>query len=221
MKHRICGVVLALLAVAAVFLVEQFLQPSYWIKTALKTAAFLGAIALYAMISKQSLRETIRLHGLKKPKPLLLGMLFFFAGVVLLFVFFRGQLDLARIKRSLIQKEQLTRENCLFIFAYIIVCNAFLEEAFFRGFVFRLFENKKIGALISGLLFSLYHIGIFITWFDPFLFGLCVIGLAAVGLFLQWISEKYQSIAASYFIHACANIAINTIGALLIFEVLS
>ena len=138
MKHRICGVVLALLAVAAVFLVEQFLQPSYWIKTALKAAAFLGAIALYAMISKQSLRETICLHGLKKPKPLLLGMLFFFAGVVLLFVFFRRQLDLARIKQSLIQKEQLTRENCLFIFAYIIVCNAFLEEAFFRGFVFRL-----------------------------------------------------------------------------------
>ena len=74
--------------------------------------------------------------------------------------------------------------------------------------------------MVSALLFSAYHIGIFISWFNPFLFILCLAGLAAVGLFLQWISEKYQSIAASWLIHGCANIAINTIGALLIFEVL-
>lgn len=210
---------LALLAVVAVFLVEQRLQPSYWIKTALKAAAFLGAIALYALISKQSLWETIRLRRLTKPRPLCLGMLFFFAGIVLLFVCFRGQLDLAGIKQSLMQKEKLTRQNCLFVFGYIIVCNAFLEEAFFRGFVFQLFAKKRSGALVSAVLFSLYHIGIFITWFNPFLFALCVIGLTAVGLFLQWVSGQYQSIAASYLIHACANLAINIIGALLIFEV--
>ena len=220
MKHSVWGLFLALLAVFVVFLVEQLLQPAYWVKSALKAAAFFGAIVLYAAISKQPLSEAIRLHRLKKPKPLLLGMLFFFAGVVLLFVCFRGQLDLSKIKQSLTRKEQLTQKNCLFVFSYIIVCNAFLEEAFFRGFVFQLFEKKNVGALVSGLLFSLYHIGIFITWFNPFLFALCVIGLAAVGLFLQWVSEQYQSIAASYLIHACANVAINTIGALLVFGVL-
>lgn len=220
MKKRWIGVLFALTAVLLVFLVEQVLQPGYWVKSLLKAAAFLGAILSYAALSKQGFLETIRLRRLSGVKPLLLGMLLFFVGVALLFLCFRNQLDLAGIRDSLMKKEQLTRQNCLFVFAYIIVCNAFLEEAFFRGFVFGLFQNQKLGALVSAILFSLYHIGIFISWFNPFLFLLCVIGLAAVGLFLQWVSGKYQTIAAGYLIHACANVAINTIGALLIFGVL-
>lgn len=220
MKQRSIGLLMALTAVTAVFLVEQVLQPGYWVKSLLKAAAFLGAILGYAALSRQSFFETIRLRKLTRARPLLLGMLLFFGGIALLFVCFRNQLDLNGIRESLMKKEQLTRQNCLFVFAYIIVCNAFLEEAFFRGFVFRLFREKKVGAIVSAVLFSAYHIGIFITWFNPFLFLLCVLGLAAVGIFLQWVSERYQSIAASYLIHACANMAINTIGALLIFGLL-
>ena len=214
------GLLLALAALAVVFLVEQVLQPVYWVKSLLKAAAFLGAILIYAAVSRQGFLETIRLRRLTGAKPLLWCMGLFFGGAALLFVLFRNQLDLTGIRDSLTRKEQLTRQNCLFVFAYIILCNAFLEEAFFRGFLFGLFQNKKIGALVSALLFSVYHIGIFITWFNPFLFFLCVVGLTAVGLFLQWVSERYQTIAAGYLIHACASIAINTVGALLIFEVL-
>lgn len=220
MKKHLTGVLLALAAVLLVFLVEQVLQPGYWIKSLLKAAAFLGAILAYAALGKQRFLETIRLRKLTETKALLLCMLAFFAGVAVLFLCFRNQLDLAGIRESLMRKEGLTRQNCLFVFAYIIVCNSFLEEAFFRGFVFQLFRNQMLGALLSAVLFSAYHIGIFISWFNPFLFVLCLAGLAAVGLFLQWISGKYQSIAASWLIHACANIAINAVGALLIFEVL-
>ena len=221
MKKRWIGVLLAFSAVLLVFLVEQVLQPGYWIKGLLKSAAFLGAILGYAALSKQGFLETIRLRRLTKARPLLLGMLLFFGGVALLFLCFRNQLDLTGIRESLVRKEGLTRQNCLFVFAYIIVCNAFLEEAFFRGFVFQLFQNQTLGALVSAGLFSVYHIGIFITWFNPFLFLFCVLGLAVVGIFLQWVSCRYRSVAASYLIHACANVAINTIGALLIFGVLS
>ncbi|MBR6120267.1 MAG: CPBP family intramembrane metalloprotease [Oscillospiraceae bacterium] len=220
MKKRLIGVLLALSAVVLVFLVEQVLQPGYWIKSLLKAAAFLGAILAYAAVSRQGFLETIRLRSLRGARALLLWMLAFFAGAALLFLCFRDQLDLVGIRESLVRKEGLTRQNCLLVFTYIIVCNSFLEEAFFRGFVFQLFRNKKAGALFSAVLFSAYHIGIFITWFNPFLFILCLIGLAAVGSFLQWVSEQYKSIAASWLIHACANIAINTVGTLLIFEVL-
>ena len=220
MKKNLIGVLLALSAVLLVFLVEQVLQPGYWVKSLLKAAAFLGAILVYAALSRQSFLETIRLRKLTGARPLLLGMLLFFGGTALLFLCFRDQLDLNGIRESLMKKEQLTRQNCLFVFSYIILCNAFLEEAFFRGFLFGLFRNRRLGALVSAALFSVYHIGIFITWFNPFLFLLCVLGLAAVGLFLQWVSCRYRSIAASYLIHACANVAINTVGALLIFGVL-
>ena len=220
MKKNLIGILLALAAVLLVFLVEQVLQPGYWIKSLLKAAAFLGAILGYAAVSGQSVPETIRLRRLSGAGKLLWCMGLFFVGTALLFLMFRNRLDLAGIRDSLVQKERLTRQNCLFVFSYIILCNSFLEEAFFRGFLFGLFRNRRLGALVSAALFSVYHVGIFITWFDPFLFLLCLIGLAAVGLFLQWTSERYRSIAASWLIHACANVAINTVGALLIFEVL-
>ena len=57
--------------------------------------------------------------------------------------------------------------------------------------------------------------------FNVFIFALCIIGLALVGLFFQWLSGKFKTIAASWMVHASANVAINVIGALLIFEVLS
>ena len=219
-KNRVIGLMLALAALTGVFLVEQALQPSYWVKSAVKALAFSVPVVVYAALSRISLGETISLRKLSGAKPLFLAMLLFLAGTMLLFLIFRTELDLAGIRQSLTQKENLTRENCLFVFGYIIICNSFLEEAFFRGFVFRLFHRKITGALISAALFSVYHIGIFITWFNPMIFLLCVSGLAGVGLFLQWLKEKYHTIAASYVVHASANISINVIGAMLIFGIL-
>ena len=49
---------------------------------------------------------------------------------------------------------------------------------------------------------------------------ICVIGLTLVGLFLQWVEHHFKTIIANWMVHASANIAINVIGTLLIFEVL-
>lgn len=217
---RFFGIALVLVALTAVFTVEQVIQPSYWIKTAVKVIAFSVPVIWYSFLSGKSIAETVNLRKISHPAPLFFCMLLFFAGVMLLFYVFHDYLDLAGIRQSLMQKENLTRGNCLLVFAYIIVCNSFLEEAFFRGFAFRLFGRKMNGAVLSAVLFSLYHIGIFITWFNVPLFILCVAGLAGVGLFLQWIAEKYRSIAASYVVHASANVSINLIGVLLIFGII-
>lgn len=220
-KKRVVGIVVALIAVAIVFLIEQIVQPGYWVKSAIKVVCFVGAIVIYSVVSGKRFTDVINLKKITNSKPLLICMACFFLGIGILFALLRNQIDLSSIKESLITKENLTKSNCLFVFAYIIVVNSFLEESFFRGFFYSLFENKKVGAVISGLVFSLYHIGIVITWFNPFIFALCIAGLAVVGVFLQWLSSKYQSIMASWITHACANIAINTIGALMIFGVLS
>lgn len=217
---RLFGIGMALLAVTAVFLTEQVIQPSYWLKSAIKVLAFSVPVIGYAFLTGKTIPETVYLRKISRPAPLFLCMVLFFAGAMLLFFIFHEQLNLAGIRQALLQKEHLTRENCLFVFAYIIFCNSFLEEAFFRGFVFQLFRTKGVGALLSAGLFSVYHIGIFITWFSVPLFILCVAGLAGVGLFLQWISEKYRSVAASYVVHASANLAINLIGALLVFGII-
>ncbi len=220
-KKRVVGIVVALIAVAIVFLIEQIVQPGYWVKSAIKVVCFVGSIVVYSVVSGKKFTDVINLKKITNSKPLFICMACFFLGIGILFALLRNQIDLNSIKESLIAKENLTKSNCLFVFAYIIIVNSFLEESFFRGFFYSLFKNKKVGAIISGLVFSLYHIGIVITWFNPFIFALCIAGLAVVGVFLQWLSSKYQSIMASWITHACANIAINTIGALMIFGVLS
>ena len=99
-------------------------------------------------------------------------MLFFFVGMTAAFFIFKRFIDLDGIRESLIAKENLTKSNCLFVFAYIILCNSFLEESFFRGFLSGIFPNKLVGTIVSAAVFSVYHIGIFVTWFNPFIFAI-------------------------------------------------
>lgn len=219
-KRIISRIALVLLAVAIVFVTEQVFKPGYAIKSLVKVLSFMGAILIYCVSSHQQFKKVIRLYKIKNIKPLLFCMILFFVGTASAFLIFRNYIDLQSIRQSLISKENLTKSNCLFVFGYIILCNSFLEEIFFRGFVSGLFLNKWAGRIFSAVLFSIYHIGIFITWFNPLIFVLCIVGLAVVGLFLQWLSEKNESILASYITHACANVAINIIGILLIFEVI-
>lgn len=136
-------------------------------------------------IKNRHLTDVIRLKKLKNAKPLFVWMSCFFVGTAAAFLIFRGFIDLQNIKQNLITKENLTKGNCLFVFSYIILCNSFLEESFFRGFLSGIFTNKWVGRVVSAFFFSLYHIGIFITWFNPFIYILCIVGLAIVGLFLQ------------------------------------
>ena len=220
-KNEIIGLLLALAAIGAELVTEQYIRPGYWGKSAVKLTCFLAAIVIYTLISGKKLTEVIHFRKLSRNvKPLLLSVLFCFFGMALAFLLFKSRLDLGNIRDNLMAKENLTRENCLFVFTYIIIVNSFLEEAFFRGFIAHLLENRKLSFLISAVLFAVYHIGIVTGWFSPLIFILCIGGLAAVGLFLQWLCEAFDSIAASWIAHGSANVAINIIGALLIFGIL-
>lgn len=219
-QKLVIGLILAFIAVTIVFITEQVFKAGYAVKTVVKVISFMGAIGLYCAITGKRFIDVIRLRRIKNIKPIIIWMVFFFAGMTAAFFIFRRFIDLGSIRESLIAKENLTKSNCLFVFAYIILCNSFLEESFFRGFYSGIFPNKRVGTVCSAVVFSLYHIGIFVTWFSPFIFIICIAGLTAVGIFLQWLSDKFESILASYITHACANVVLNIIGALMIFEVI-
>ena len=131
-RFRFLGIAMVLVAVTVVFLVEQVIQPSYWIKSAVKVLAFSAPVVLYSFLRGISLTETINLRKISGPAPIVFCMLLFSVGVVALFFIFRDNLDLDGIRQNLMRKENLFPENCLYVFAYIILCNSFLEEAFFR-----------------------------------------------------------------------------------------
>lgn len=219
-KEIIIGISLAIIAVIIVFVTEQFFKPVYLIKSIVKVLSFVSAMVIYSISTHKKLFEVIHLRKIRRIRPLVICMLLFLVGMLVVFLIFKRFIDLNNIKQNLLQKENLTKDNCLYVFSYIVLCNSLLEESFFRGFVTGVFDNRLLGAIISSILFSLYHIGIFISWFNPIIFVLCVIGLSIVGLFLQWISEKYDSILASYMTHGCANVSINIIGFLLIMGII-
>lgn len=223
MKEKNCNIlciILTIIALVIAFILELYIQPGYLIKCIVKISTFGGIIVLYSILTKKKLADIINFHKPEKIGVLIGSIFLFFIGIVILFFIFKNQIEWSGIRESLVTKEGFTKKNCFIGFAYIIVANSFLEEAFYRGFFPNLIKNKWAGWIISALFFSIYHIGIIGGWFNIPIFMICVIGLALVGLFLQWISIRYKTIVANWMVHASANIAINIIGTLLIFEIL-
>ena len=201
--------------------IEQFIKPGYLVKSICKIVLLCFPVVLYSLLSGKRLIDIIRFRKLGSAKLLYIGMLLAYLAIIAVFMVFRRDIDINNIRENLMSKEHLTQQNCLYVFLYIIIVNSFIEEAFFRGFIYHLFDSEgkgNMGIIISAVLFALYHIGIVSSWFNPLIFVLCIAGLAGCGIILQWVSLKYGTLKASWLIHACANLAINTIGILLIFK---
>ncbi|MBR0137030.1 MAG: CPBP family intramembrane metalloprotease [Erysipelotrichaceae bacterium] len=221
MKRRsVVTVIIAMLATAMMILIEQYLKPGYWIKSLFKIVIFAGTMIAYCLLYKISFKEAINFRKLKGARILYVLCGCVYAVVIIAFLIARNYMNMDSIKAALIGKEHLTRENCLFVFAYIIIVNSFLEESFFRGFIFNQLKEVSVrfAAVFSGLMFALYHIGIVSGWFNPVLFVICIAALCVSGMFLQGICEHFGSLKASWLLHGFANIAINTIGVILMFD---
>ena len=209
--------------IVSVMLIDQFLMPGYWIKSLIKTVMFCSTVLMSSAVLKSSVAEIINLRRCPDIKKLIIYMFAAYIGFMVLFFLFKGRIDLHAIKSGLEQKEHLTKENCLYTFIYIIVVNSFLEEMVFRGLLFNLLCKKAgngMAAVVSAFLFSVYHIGIVSTWLSPLILLLCLAGLMIVGLVLQYISERYDSMLAGWCVHESANIAINSIGVLLFWNII-
>ena len=199
-------------------IVDGIIMPGYTIKSIIKLALFL-ALPLAYLLAKQKdfLGELFRLQNRRSIlEPLFLGL-----GVYALIVsgFFLGKnlVDWSSVASSL----KNSRENIFAMGAYICIINSLLEEFFFRGFAFLMlsrFAESKIAYLFSAGLFSLYHIAIMQNWFSPLVFALLLAGLFFSGLIFNWLSQRYQNIYAPWIVHICSNLAINTVGLVLIME---
>lgn len=220
-RNTLLSLSVSVMCLVILTLIEQYVKPNYLIKSCLKLLLLMSPIILNAFLTGKSLTEIIRMKKLRSARILYFGMFRAYCCIIIIFLVFRNYIDLKQIRTNLMNKEQLTKDNCLYIFAYIILVNSFIEEAFFRGFIYHLFEaeeKRRTGIIVSAILFALYHIGIVSNWFNPLIFALCIFGLAGCGMLLQWISLKFGTLKASWLIHGCANLAINTIGVIMIFN---
>lgn len=220
-KPLVFAVCAGVIFLVCMIVTEQVLQPAYWLKSLIKLALTVLLISIGCAATKSGLKACIRFNPLHKAGRLIAVMLAVIPAVLLGFLLLQGHLDLPAIRQNLMAKEQLTKENCLFVFAYIALCNSFLEEAFFRSFLTESFRRAgcpKTGVVCSALLFAVYHLGIVDSWLSLPMLILCIGLLFCAALFLQSVCSYYDSVRASWLVHGCANLAINTVGILLIFR---
>lgn len=218
MKKKLWIMIPGVLACVGMCLIETVLRPEYFVKSILKIALFFGTILLYCAVCRVKISEALNLKKPVKAKSLLIFIGIAYVTVLAAFFICKNFINLSNIQENLLNKEGLTKQNCIFVFAYIIVCNSFLEESFFRGYLFHgLSENKPLAYLFSSFLFAVYHIGIVDGWFNFGILLVCILGLMIAGMFLSYVSERYRSLLANYIVHGTANLAINTIGIYMIF----
>lgn len=200
-------------------LVDGVLRPGYAVKSAIKVAMFM----LVPLIASRIDRGVLYLQLLRPKKKGLLPAIAFGVGIyaVILGGYFLVSpfFDFSKIAGALTTNAGVTKENFLYVSLYISFANSFLEEFFFRGFVFtnlKQLSGRKLAYIFSAAAFSLYHVAMMIGWFSPVLFVLVMVGLAAGGVIFNWLNEKLDTIYCSWLTHMFANFAINTIGFMLL-----
>jgi membrane protease YdiL (CAAX protease family) len=208
----------SLISCILLYYIEQVLQTNYFIKTGSKLLLFILVPLIYIkFIKKVTFKEALNFNKIDK-QHLKLGFIFglasFFVVLTAYFVL-RNFIDLQGIAAEMQNKSKITPANFLFVGAYVTFGNSFLEEYFFRGFVFlSLYElnYKRMAYVYSSLLFGLYHMAIFKNWFNPALIGLALFGLIFIGFVFDWLNTKSENFLNSWLVHILADSAIIIIG---------
>ena len=221
MKQRSTRIVLIVTVICclAMALIDGVIRPGYAVKSAIKIALFM----LIPLIASRLDRSVFYLQLLRPKQKGLLPAIALGVGiyVVILGGYFLVSrfFDFSQIAGALTNNAGVTKENFLYVSLYISFANSFLEEFFFRGFVFtnlKQHSGRKLAYIFSAAAFSMYHVAMMIGWFSPALFLLVMVGLVIGGMIFNWLNEKLDTIYCSWLTHMFANFAINTIGFMLL-----
>ncbi len=210
-------VVTTVLLVAIILGLDLTVKLPYFLRALVKIVLF-GIIPYYCMK-----RNNIPLPNLKRGKNFRFVAVFsaavillFSVGFVILFKF--GFLNL--VKDNLDKTFGVGRDNYIYVYLYIIFVNGPLEEFFFRHFSLKLVQGARYGILLSSVLFAVYHVGMLVNMFVWYLFILSIIGLVIVGEIFSRVNVEDNSILNSVVIHMTANFCINTIGLVVVYNLL-
>lgn len=211
-------IISALLACISLYIVEQVLMTNYLVKTITKVLLFTIIPTVYMKHFKNQKTEQALHHPQIRHRRLKLGFLCgiaAFASILSAYYFLHPMIDLERIASELQTKSKITPTNFILVGLYITLGNSFLEEFFFRGFVFlNLYEldHKKTAYIYSALLFGFYHITIFKTWFNMGMTILALVGLISIGFIFNWLDTQSRNFINSWIVHILADSAIILIG---------
>lgn len=195
-------------------MIETVIEPSYWIKSALKVIFFL--LVPFAFIKMRKENVFVDSFSLKKKDiAFLAGIGFLIYGIIMLAYFLtRGIFDYSSLVHSLSADQKVSHNSFIWVALYISFCNSLLEEFLFRFVAFiKLSEHvtKKVAYLFSSCMFALYHVAMIGSSFPFPLLVLALVGLAIGGGIFDYVDDKGRNIYYSWMIHMFADFAIMTI----------
>jgi membrane protease YdiL (CAAX protease family) len=223
MKKTCVVMAIGIMACGILYGIEQGIHVDYLTQSLVKILLFLVIPLGFIRAEREDRNMTvIRQQGSSKNgwwHAILLGI-FSFSAVLGGYYLLRSFIDFPHIIEDLQTRLKVSQMNYLLIGAYVVFINSFLEEVFFRGFIFaRLYRNgQRVRAyLLSSVLFALYHISIFQTWFTWPMMALALCGLVIGGMIFCWLNRKTLKIHYSWIAHIFADLAIIWIGYTLFF----
>lgn len=209
-----------LLCCAVMAVVDGVIRPHYFVKSAIKLCLFLLVPLLFAKQRKVSALAVLR----PDKRAILTGLSLGLGTFVLIlggYFLLRPYLDLSAIPEALMENGGITKEIFPFVALYIALCNSLLEEFFFRGFAYITLKKEtspRFAMIFSATAFAAYHMAIMDGWLSPLLFALAIIALFGCGVFFNLLNIRRERIFASWLTHLFANLAINTIGMILLWS---
>lgn len=220
MKQKQLILLLSLLPCLALAYLDGVAHPAFVLKSAIKVLLFIGVPVLYAVKTKSAFYKPLLTFDRSALRfALVLGGCVF--SLILGCYFALGSLlDLSAVVGQLETSMAVTADNFIAVALYIAIINSFCEEFFFRGFVFfqlKQTHTRMVAHCLSALFFALYHVAIIAFWFDLWVFALCMIALFIGGVLFNLLNENSGTIYPSWLTHACANLAINSIGMILFY----
>lgn len=220
LKNVLPIIVITMISCLTMAVVDGIIMPNYMIKSFIKIIMFLMIPLLYSLLNKSrttSFKEMLKLNKNGLIRALILGI-----GVYVLIVggyfLLQNVFDWSNITKSLSENIGVNKDNFLFVSIYISFINSFLEELFFRGFIFVNLKKlgiRKIAYIFSAIMFALYHVAMMINWFSIGLYLIIIFGLFIGGLLFNYLNAKNDTIYVSWITHMFANFAINTVGFIL------
>ncbi|KZE36902.1 hypothetical protein AV656_14080 [Bhargavaea cecembensis] len=211
------GLIIALAGIMILLWVEQGLSVSYGWKT-------LAKIVLFLIIPLLVFRgEVRRFIAFRRTEPRRVRIaLWTGAGVIAVilaaYLLLSSLIDAEALTGDLAGRVGVTGAVYPFIALYILFGNSLLEEFFFRGVLPAQFRSRpRLALTVPPLLFAVYHVAIFLPWFDLPILLLAVAGLWAGGVIFQLANGPDGTILPSWIIHMAADLAILVIGAVMIY----
>lgn len=206
-------IIYSIAALIILYIIEQILLVPYIIKTLIKIPVF----TLFPYLIQHyffKIKFSVKIKKTERGAVILWAVLVFIIILIVAFVI-KSFINTEAISQDFSDRMLLNRNSMIIAAVYTIIFNSFIEEYFFRGFIFQNLIKGKLHVsafVISSLVFAIYHVSIFKTWFNPGLMLLMLLGLFIGGLIFAHFAKKAESILAPWIIHISTDLALILFG---------